>query len=382
MFLLITNKNLRLEKYIIFYILFFIYQTIVNSLKIPDYSFNFKQLYLNNYLIPIFVFILIENTVIQSDIYEQIIKISKVILVFATIIIVYQATINNQFLVYTTYMEEWYSTDIVPRYPSIYSWLSQFGIGLVFIPTLGLVIGDKLFKNEKNILPWYLMGFIVAFLSLFRWVMLNMLLLIPMYVIAKKINVLNILKITIYVIFIVAATYFILKAVGINLDAIINDRILQDNAHRDIQSNSAYTRILAFQLFFDFFPKNPIWGHGGYLGYDLVTRLAGRSSQIHVGYLSLLYYWGIVGGILYLLFMYFLFKKLYRIAKITNNWSPFLGWVCFALANSTLVILGPNQAGLYLSLAVAKYFENKVVIEPQIYTSNSKLSKVLITNLN
>ena len=58
--LMISNRNIKLEKYIIFYILFFVYQTFVDSFKVPDYSFNVKQFYLNDYLVPIFVFLVIE----------------------------------------------------------------------------------------------------------------------------------------------------------------------------------------------------------------------------------------------------------------------------------------------------------------------------------
>ena len=103
--------------------------------------------------------------------------------------------------------------------------------------------------------------------------------------------------------------------------------------------------------------------------------LHGRSSQIHVGFLSLLYYWGIIGTILYSLFLYYLLKKLYRISKVTKNWGPFFGWEGLVLANLTLVYLGPDQSGLYLSLVVVKYLHDKHLLQYKKVQTVEKLNE-------
>ena len=365
--LLLSNKNIKIEKYYIFYFLFFIYQTMVDYLKVPEYSFNINQFYFNSYLIPIFVFLIIENTYINEDIYNKIIKYSKLILIIAVFVIAYQVMIDSHFLVFINYIKDVYNqSNSYHVYPSIYSRLSYLGTGLIFLPILALIIGDKLYKNEKNVLIWYILGTIFAFLTLDRWVMLNMLTLFLMYIVTKKINPLSLFKLSVYTLLILIAAYFIMDKLGVNINEIINHRVLQGG----FQNNSAYSRILAFQFFGAFFPKNPVFGHGFYLGNNLINMIAGRSSQIHVGYLSLLYYWGITGGMLYFLFLYFLFKKLYRISRVTNNWGPFFGWLCFLLANLTLVSLGPDEVGLYLSLVVTKFLQDRYILQSkEIYSS-------------
>ena len=70
-----------------------------------------------------------------------------------------------------------------------------------------------------------------------------------------------------------------------------------------MKEKSAGTRILAVYMFLEFFPENPIFGTGGVMKADLVRAIRGRSSQIHVGILSLFYYYGLVGGFIYLFFL-------------------------------------------------------------------------------
>jgi len=85
--------------------------------------------------------------------------------------------------------------------------------------------------------------------------------------------------------------------------------------------------------------------------------LAGRSSQIHVGYLSLFYYYGIIGGGLYILFLYHILKDFYRSARITNMWGPFFGFMSFVIANLSLNYMRPWAIGLLLCLVFKQYFD-------------------------
>ena len=374
-FLLITKKDFVFEDYIIVFILFVTYQTFVDIFKVPNYWVVAKKVYLNPFIVPVIVFLVIDNTIITEKTYLWIIKISKALVILSAIVILYQAGVNSNFLVYTKYSDEWYGmADELSRFPSIFSWIDpHFSLGFVFIPTLSIVIGDNLKNDEKFVWVWYVIGFIVSFLSLFRWVMLNMMVLVFMYLLVRKVSFSQIFKLVISTVLILAAAYVILDKSGVNIDGIISKRILQNSNGGGIQENSGYTRVLAFHLFSHLFPLNPIFGHGGYLGSKLTSMLAGRSSQIHVGFLSLLYYWGIIGTFLYLWFLYALLKKLYKISKLTKNWGPFFSWIGFILANTTLVYLGPNQSGLLLSMAVVKYLENNAIIEskqkPLIYSN-------------
>ena len=106
--------------------------------------------------------------------------------------------------------------------------------------------------------------------------------------------------------------------------------------------------------------KGMLHGFGGESkDYELVRELAGRSSQIHIGYLSLLYYYGLVGGFLYLTFIVLITRKLYRDAKTTYYWGPFFGFLGLVLANFTLVSLSFFNAGLILCLFFNQVYLNR-----------------------
>ncbi len=73
-------------------------------------------------------------------------------------------------------------------------------------------------------------------------------------------------------------------------------------------------------MFTEFFPNKPFFGTGIHVGEDLLRAIGGRSSQMHVGYLSHLYEYGIVGSILLFYFLYLVFRKFKRDSRFTSRW--------------------------------------------------------------
>lgn len=84
--------------------------------------------------------------------------------------------------------------------------------------------------------------------------------------------------------------------------------------------------------------------------------LNGRSSQIHVGYLKLFYYYGLVGGILYLTFLGLLLKRMWGIGKVSSYWGGFFAFLAFAIANLTLVKFDLFHYGLLLAILFSNFF--------------------------
>jgi hypothetical protein len=219
-------------------------------------------------------------------------------------------------------------------------------------------------KNDrKGVLPVLLIGALTAFFNKSRYVMLNFGIILILYPIYKGFNVGKIFKYAAIAILISVLSYYGLKSTGYKVDRVINERILEKGAHGLAHSNAG-TRILAFKVFAELFPKNPFFGKGyihsfgkeGSSDYDLVRALAQRSSQIHVGYLSLFYYYGLVGGILYVSFLILLTKKLYNDAKFTGYWGPFIGWTMFLVTNLIGVSLDIFRMGIVLVLVVNQYY--------------------------
>lgn len=139
---------------------------------------------------------------------------------------------------------------------------------------------------------------------------------------------------------------------------------------------SAGTRILAFKLFFEFYPEKPIFGTGGIQTEELIKARAGRTSQIHVGFLSLFYYYGAVGGIFYILFLYHLFKRLHYVARNTRFWGSFFAMMAFVAANMTLVSLDVFKMGVILALVFHKYYESLLAYSTLDSISNKNKATV------
>jgi hypothetical protein len=151
---------------------------------------------------------------------------------------------------------------------------------------------------------------------------------------------------------------------GIKTDEIIKERILE-KSRGGMLAGDAGTRIFAFKVFNKLYFKNPILGKGAIhvtndtsKDYELVRALKGRSSQIHVGYLSLFYYYGLIGGIIYIIFLVSFTRNSYLIAKKTDYYGTLFAIIQFLLINWTGVVFNVFNMGIVLSMVYQKYYNN------------------------
>ena len=109
----------------------------------------------------------------------------------------------------------------------------------------------------------------------------------------------------------------------------------------------------------------PVKVHGGLTFGQMITDEIKRASQaigsshIHVGYLSHLVAYGIVGCFFLFGFWFLLVKKLYRTAKQTNYWGSFFAFLTFLWAFATFSHSSIFLYGLIFALVFNKYFEDK-----------------------
>ncbi len=100
------------------------------------------------------------------------------------------------------------------------------------------------------------------------------------------------------------------------------------------------------------------------MGYDLMKMKGSRTSQIHVGYLSLFYYYGIVGGTLYLFFAFYLLKKLYSIAKKTGYWGSFYAFLTYFISvMGTTVSFQIYFVGYIFAMVFHRFYEQEINLE-------------------
>ncbi len=362
-YVLLNTKTLVFNKFLLFYALFFIYITVLDFFKL-NYDFSpIKFLYANKNLhFLIFLMLLqIDNKVMNFSI-RNVYAILLIIVLLSVIVIIIQQFSPRFFVnidIIERYLEpEGGSISIKEelRSPSIYSWSSRLGVGFIFIPFSAIII-NKYLIEKKNFLAFtfLFLCFLVAILSKARWVMINALILFIMGFRYNKKGFTRSIKIIFGLTLSLILAYNVLLLVGINIDVFIANRILETDQGEFIQG-SAYSRLIAFEVFFKLFPQEPIFGVGTQVTKELYQALAGRSSHIHVGYLTLFYQYGIIGGLLYVGFIYSLTKSLINNMKIHKYYAPFYSWIGFLVANLTLTLLIPFEAGILLVLLLDKYY--------------------------
>lgn len=371
--LVFRNKShpLIFPKYLVFYLLFILY-TYYSAFFQLERDFKFKYI-LSYPLVGAFVYMLIiENIYISKKLFNFLIRASFLILVIAVIVIVIQVTIDPLFFV----KEDFVRIDTIlglnknkKRLVSIYSWIGSLSeVGFSFVPIFIFIV-DYLDKKKDDKLKWILivMGIIYAISSKARWIMVFTLLVFVMQIISHKNIKQQIAKYLLIIPLIFLSTFFILESAGVDAIGIVNERILESD--KKMGEKTAGTRLLAFKAFNILFWEKPFFGKGsvkygiggeGKQDYELRRVLKGRSAQIHVGYLSLLYMYGLVGGFLFLSFLYLLLKRLYNKAKTTGMWFPFFGFIGFSLANFTEVIFSFYFMGFIIVMVANKYYSQGV----------------------
>lgn len=364
LFLLLADRfYIRMPTYIILLLCFLIY-TIFSDILIVHFPVDVKYFYSNLLLGSVLIFIIIENTTISKEFFSAIFTINHIILFIAFVVILIQQFSDRTFFVDPKFLQgvlsESYSET---RLSSIYSWLGNVNaIGLCFFPILAVTIAHHLKNNYKGIFYLFFIGAVVAFFSKSRFNMLNymaLFLLIPIY---RGWHLGTFFKYTFLLAAGVFALYHASKAVGLNTDKIVNERILEKDKG-GLRTGSAGTRILAFKIFNRLYFEHPIFGKGYFhrsdnknKDYELLHALRGRSSQIHVGYLSLFYYYGLFGGLIYLLFLWALSRETYKSARMTKQWGPFFAILQFVLTNLTGVVFDLFIMGMVMAVFYYRYY--------------------------
>jgi len=149
------------------------------------------------------------------------------------------------------------------------------------------------------------------------------------------------------------------KAMGYNIQQVIDERILEKSTNM----GSANTRILSFYVFLKIFPEHPIFGVGPRTQTEVIRLLGGRAPIIHIGYLSYLYYYGLVGCFFFFLAVFYLLRDAWVIGTKYDFWGAFYGLLAFCFANTTLVYFNLSEMGIVLIVLYLRYFKETSSLE-------------------
>nr|MUH39299.1 hypothetical protein [Zobellia laminariae] len=365
--LYVTNQALKIPNYVVFFGVFTLYALLCNMFVSDELKEDgiIKYLYSDPLIQTFIAFLVVENISFPSKWMQWALKVLGLTLVLAAIVSVVQ-TFKPFFLLKTdgliqglsyARMQEYYInnpqevTGDVDRFidgyrHSIFSYINKVSVGVDTMAIFSILIAI----NSKK---WIKTGLIfvsaatVGFLSSARWIMLNFFVVSSQKVWVGKNKLIKALQYGLYGIVLLTLIVVALSFSGINLEKFVEERLLSD---------SAGTRLLAFEVFFKVFPHNPILGTMGVDTEEVTRLLGGRSSQIHVGYLKLFYYYGLVGGLIYLTFLGLLLKRMRRIGLKSGYWGGFFAFFAFAVANLTLVIFDLFHYGLMFAIIFTNYY--------------------------
>ena len=347
------KKSFNLPWYLLIYGLFVMY-TVITNLLMTDMAAEtgvLKYFYSNYLMTSLLGLFVAENLNLNITWLRRILKIMIGIILFAGITSIIQF-FDPRFMVDTT-NEEFLEISIEQygeRRWSIYSWTDYVDIGFSFLTYISVAFSIGLIFSKRSY--WMVaLGFLVSLLNGSRWVMLNAILISLQDFLSTNNRFSRFLKYSGYLVILLIFVYVFLLAIGVDINALIFDRIFEE---------SAGTRLVALEVFLDQFPKNPIFGTGGVYTKETIKLIAGRSSQIHVGYLAIFYLYGIIGGVLFISFLISILRKLYSVAKLTGFWGAYYAFLGLALANVTLVTFGVYYHGLLIAIIFHKFFERNI----------------------
>lgn len=346
-------KIVAFPKYLIPLLIYIVYVFIWSIINGNLERRGFIANYLINSMHPAFIFLLIiENVKFTNKFIVNSIKYIKLTMVVAFAFTIIQLIIDPSFFSasqLSTDNQEVFSKYLIRR-GSIYGYLDPNGIGLTFLPLVSILVGYNVL-NKKSTFGWLIIAGIVAIATNSRYVIISFILIILQYLFvqdSKTLRFKRILIISASVLIVIMVFYY----VGYNFEEFYSKRLFAEGAIENT------TRYLAYETFLYFFPKTIYFGTGEHLTARIAESLAGRSSQIHIGYLSHLVTYGIVGSSLLFTFWFLLARRLFQVAKKTKYYGSIFAFLIFLWANFTLVYYSVFTYGLVFAFIFSKYYSD------------------------
>lgn len=353
---LLTRPVINLPKYLIFFMVFTIYHLFSSYIINPVNSVTHWIMFIlsdRNFLACILFFI-IENTHFD-DIYIRRLNRSILIIVFISLLVsIIQIKFPSFFISPKIALDPDNIYLTQNRIYSIYSWVDLNSVGITFPIMIAILL--SFINNKKILLPLIVIsGIAVSFLTKARYVMLSVLIAFSQLFFTSRIKLTKKIYITVIFIGIVFVLLGAANLVGYDVKEVIDERILEKSTN----FGNIGSRILSFYVFLEVFPENPMLGVGPETRWDVVQLLGGAAPIIHIGYLSYLYFYGILGSFLLFSSIFLLLKRTWNIGVKQGFWGSYYGLLSFLVANTTLVYFNFSEAGVIFLIIYLRYFKEK-----------------------
>ncbi len=337
-----------------------------------SFDVDWLRLLNNNHLATFFLLLMIYNVTFSQKLVKKIVVIIKVTIIAAAVVSIVQV-FNSSFMNSYEFLNK---TSYIPlddiylfRRLSIFGFLDESALGLAFVPLMSVLIGYMLKEKEKGYPLYLISGGIVALLSNTRYIMAGFIIILIQILVYNKVKLVGFIR---YIFMTVVAIFILLKILsylGYNFQEWYDSRLMAEG------SLTESTRFKAFGTFVEFFPHKPLLGTGIMTEEIIKASMAVGSSHIHVGYLSHLVMYGIVGCFFLYGFWFLLMRRFYRSAKYTGYWGSFFAFLVFLFAFATMSQSSVFYYGLIFAYVFDKYYMDmrKFNSELRIADSNTAL---------
>lgn len=355
---LIITVNKKLPLYLIFFIIFTGYHlaSVIITNTFPPDTNKLYYILSQPHLLACAFFIIIEHTVFDNPFIEKLNRLILLIVALSLVVSIIQIKFPSFFFNRTLDPDSGYLDE--RRCASIYSWTNLNSLGISFPILISLLV--SFYQKNKSTLSFIVLaGIIVSFLSKARYVMVSGIIVLSQLFFNTKISV---IKKASFVVVLFVGIYFIdvaASSLGYNINDVIENRILE----KDNDMGSAKARIRSYEVFMIVFPEHPWLGVGPETRKEALDLLNGEVTIIHVGYLSYLYFYGVVGFSILLLSIFFLLRDTWKVGKRDNFWGIFYGLVSFCLANITFVYFNFSEMGIVISIIYLRYFNYRSALK-------------------
>jgi hypothetical protein len=240
------------------------------------------------------------------------------------------------------------------RRSSIFGFIDANALGLSFIPIVSILIGHQVIRYGNPPYKYIVLSGLVAILSNTRYVMIAFTLVALQVIVSYRYGIVKRLKNILYVVIFLIVLLLLTSYLGYDFYEFYRTRLFSEG------SITETTRYAAIINFLEFFPQYPIFGNG-YL-YDpevIAASMKFGSSHIHVGYLSHLVAYGVMGCFFLFGFWFMLLKRLFKNARLTGYWGSFYAFLTFLLAFATFSQPSIFYYGLLYAFVFDKYHIDK-----------------------
>jgi len=354
LYLLVTAPN-RLPKYVVYFLLFTLYHvgsTFITD-TIPKDQNKIFFIFADFNVVACSYLIIMANTVFDEKFMRRMNRNIFIIVIISLLVSIVQIK-DPMFFFNTAIDMESYVGAEDTRNASIYSWTGINSSGITF-PVLIAILLNFYRPGSRAFILIVISGIVVSFLTRARFVMLSALVVFSQLIFARGVSLFKAISLIAVFVGGLYAMIYVSGELGFDVEEVISSRILE----KDNEMGSAKARVTSYEVFLKVFPENPVFGVGPETRQDVKDLLGDEAPMIHVGYLSYLYFYGIIGSSLLFLALYHMMRNAWQVGKTHGFWGSFYGLVAFAFANATFVYFNFSEMGILLA-AMYLYYYNSI----------------------